>query len=145
MNKRARRMWRNGWISMTALTAVIILLGVGLAFGMDALLPSYTGRLLPLSEDLLPPVYEMSDQSLTIYPWNLYTEEAAAPLDHEEQLSLQQHAQQIMEIIGILWQKEYIQAESENEIVWELPDVSSVMQDFTRGKAVDGSPLYFLK
>ena len=70
--KRKKRI-RKDWLLMSWLAAAAVALGLFLALGMNALLPTYENKVLPLEKELLAPapVYEAIEETLTLYPWNL--------------------------------------------------------------------------
>lgn len=94
--------------------AAAVALGLFLALGMNALLPTYENKVLPLEKELLAPapVYEAIEETLTLYPWNLYDAARVSSLSESDKAALGVRLWQIFDWLYICLSEDQIRRKS---------------------------------
>ena len=139
--KRKKRI-RKDWLLMSWLAAAAVALGLFLALGMNALLPTYENKVLPLEKELLAPapVYEAIEETLTLYPWNLYDAARVSSLSESDKAALGVRLWQIFDWLYICLSEDQNNA----QILTALEDTSQPAASMKKGRDENDRPLYYL-
>ena len=139
--KRKKRI-RKDWLLMSWLAAAAVALGLFLALGMNALLPTYENKVLPLEKELLAPapVYEAIEETLTLYPWNLYDAARVSSLSESVKAALGVRLWQIFDWLYICLSEDQNKA----QILTAVEDTSQPAASMKKGRDENDRPLYYL-
>ncbi len=139
--KRKRRA-RKGWLLMIWLAAATVALGLFLALGMNALLPNYENKVLPLEKDLFAPapVYDSMEETLTLYPWNLYDADRVSSLSESDKAAMGVRLWQIFDWLYICLSED----QKEVQILTTMEDTSQSAAAMKKGRDENERPLYYL-
>lgn len=139
-----------GLLRTLLISALVLAVGLGAAFGLEFWFPTYDGGVTSLSAELLEPVPGVgtAESDLELYPWNYYDSAAAQPVPEEEKTLLRQYAVYIIvaaynNVSGdTVWPQE---AEVWKEIaVWKEEQALDLAERFERIESA-GDTYYFLK
>lgn len=138
--KRKKRV-RKGWLLMSWLAAASVALGLFLALGMNALLPTYENKVLPLDKELLTPapVYDTLEETLTLYPWNLYNADELSNLSESDTAALSER-------LWLTWDYLYtcLAGEEEEHRIFAMEELSRSAAAMKKGRDENERPLYYL-
>jgi hypothetical protein len=139
-----------GLLRTLLISALVLAVGLGAAFGLEFWFPTYDGGVASLSPELLEPVPGVgaAESDLDLYPWNYYESATAQPVPEEEKPLLQQYAVYILAAAynnlsgDTLWPEE---AEVWKEIaMWKEEQALDLANRFVR-VVTAGDTYYFLK
>lgn len=132
---------RKGWLLMSGLAAAAVALGILLAVGMNALLPTYENKILPLDKELLTPapVYDTLEETLTLYPWNLYNADELSDLSESDTAALQKRLWLTFDYLYVC-----LSSEMEEQRVFAMGEPSRPAAAMKKGRDENDRPLYYL-